>query len=135
MKSTSGGTRPRAVVLGAGIGGLAAALGLQRQGWAVTVCERAAGVERAGSGISVAPNALRALDVLAPGLGGAVRARAAVQGAGGLRRPSGRYLARTSSTALAGRFGEPIAVLRRSELVSLLRERLPAQAVHTGSPG
>jgi phytoene dehydrogenase-like protein len=40
--------RPAAVVIGAGIGGLAAAAGLRAGGWDVTVCERAAAVEPAG---------------------------------------------------------------------------------------
>ena len=79
---------PRAVVLGGGIGGLTAALALVRHGWRVRLYERAAALDPVGAGLAVAPNALRALDVL--GLGDAVRERAAVQGEAGLRRPSGR---------------------------------------------
>jgi glycine/D-amino acid oxidase-like deaminating enzyme len=43
--------RPPAVVIGAGIGGLAAAAGLHAAGWDVTVCERAVAVEPAGAGL------------------------------------------------------------------------------------
>jgi 2-polyprenyl-6-methoxyphenol hydroxylase-like FAD-dependent oxidoreductase len=39
----------RAVVIGAGIGGLAAAAGLHAAGWDVTVCERAAALEPVGA--------------------------------------------------------------------------------------
>ncbi|NUP35852.1 MAG: NAD-binding protein, partial [Streptomyces sp.] len=60
-----------AVVVGGGIGGLAAAIGLYRIGWDVTVFERASMLEDAGAGISLAANGLRALDEL--GVGGAVR--------------------------------------------------------------
>jgi 2-polyprenyl-6-methoxyphenol hydroxylase-like FAD-dependent oxidoreductase len=56
--------RPAAVVIGAGIGGLAAAAGLRAGGWDVTVCERAAAVEPAGAGLGLGPNGLRALDAL-----------------------------------------------------------------------
>ncbi|MFB7268673.1 FAD-dependent monooxygenase, partial [Streptomyces nojiriensis] len=53
-----------AVVAGAGIGGLTAAVALHRHGWRVTVCERAAGPTAVGAGIVLAPNALRAFDTI-----------------------------------------------------------------------
>lgn len=114
---------PHALVLGAGIGGLAAAVALGDRGWSVTVLERAPVLEPVGAGIGVAPNGLRALDAL--GLGDAVRARRSWDGAGGLRTPSGRWLARTTQDAAAERFGDPIVLLTRSALVELLRSRLP----------
>src|SRR3974390_1667708 len=45
--------RARAVVIGAGIGGLAAAAGLHAAGWDVTACERAASLEPVGAGDAV----------------------------------------------------------------------------------
>ena len=121
----------RAVVIGAGIGGLTAAAALQRTGWSVTVLERAERLEPVGSGIALAPNAQRALDLL--GVGDAVRARAAFQGEGALRLPSGRRLARVDSTAAERRFGGPVVVMHRAELVGLLAGLLPAAAVRTGA--
>ncbi|MEV0388141.1 FAD-dependent monooxygenase [Nonomuraea sp. NPDC050643] len=53
-----------AIVAGAGIGGLAAAIGLLRAGWTVTVLERARELGEVGAGWSFAPNALRAADAL-----------------------------------------------------------------------
>ncbi|MEY9878278.1 2-polyprenyl-6-methoxyphenol hydroxylase-like FAD-dependent oxidoreductase [Streptacidiphilus sp. MAP12-33] len=123
--------RPRALVIGAGIGGLTAALALEAAGWDVHVHERATALEPVGSGLGIAPNALRALDTL--GLGDEVRAVAAVQGEGGLRRPSGRWLARTSGEAIARTFGDPLAVVHRAELVALLAGHLRPGALHTGS--
>jgi len=76
-----------AVVLGAGIGGLAAGVALARRGWSVTVLERASSLEPVGAGIALAPNALRALDAL--GVGDAVRGMARLSGEVGLRRPDG----------------------------------------------
>jgi 2-polyprenyl-6-methoxyphenol hydroxylase-like FAD-dependent oxidoreductase len=52
------------VVVGAGIGGLAAALGIARAGRDVQVLERADGAAELGAGIQLAPNAWRALDEL-----------------------------------------------------------------------
>jgi salicylate hydroxylase len=48
-------------VIGAGLGGLTAALGLRRAGWRVKVYERATVLGEAGAGITISPGALRAL--------------------------------------------------------------------------
>ncbi|WP_432010925.1 FAD-dependent monooxygenase [Streptomyces cucumeris] len=122
----------RAVVIGAGIGGLTAAAALRRRGWSVTVLERATTLEPVGAGIGLAPNALRALETI--GLGDDVRALAAWQGDGGLRTPSGRWLSRTDSTVMTERFGGPMVLLHRATLVELLVSRLPEGCVRTGTP-
>ncbi|MFE6224199.1 FAD-dependent monooxygenase [Streptomyces sp. NPDC057854] len=122
----------RAVVLGAGIGGLTTAVALHRRGWTVTVLERAAGLAPVGAGIALAPNALRALDVI--GLGDRVRDLAAWQGDGGMRSPDGRWLARTDARAAAARFGDPLVLLHRATLVDLLAAALPDGTVRTGAP-
>ena len=49
------------IVIGAGIGGLAAALALQRRDFKVTVYERAPEIREIGAGVVIAPNARRAL--------------------------------------------------------------------------
>ncbi len=54
------------IIVGAGIGGLAAAIALRRRGWAVQVLERAPAVAAVGAGITIQANAhaiLRALGV------------------------------------------------------------------------
>ncbi|MEU3483136.1 FAD-dependent monooxygenase [Streptomyces sp. NPDC033754] len=122
----------RAVVIGAGIGGLTAAVALHRNGWQVTVLERAADLAPVGAGIGLAPNSQRALDVI--GLGDRVRDLAAWQGDGGMRAPDGRWLARTNARAAAERFGGPLVLLHRSTLVEILTSALPDGTVRTGAP-
>ena len=124
----SGGRR--AVVAGAGIGGLTAAVALRRQGWDVTVLERARALEPVGAGLGIAPNALHALDAI--GLGGDVRRLSAVQDQGGLRRSDGRWLVRTDLGGLAVRFGDPQLMALRADLVGLLAASLPAGTLRTG---
>ncbi|MEU8754997.1 FAD-dependent monooxygenase [Streptomyces chartreusis] len=120
----------RAVVIGGGIGGLTAAVALRGGGWDVTVLERAPSLEPVGAAISLAPNSLRALDVI--DVGDEIRDLAAWQGDGGLRTPSGRWLSRTDADAVAARFGGPLVLLHRTTLVNSLAARLPSEAVRTG---
>ncbi|MFE2852000.1 FAD-dependent monooxygenase [Streptomyces lavendulae] len=123
-----GGT---AVVVGGGIGGLAAAIGLRRIGWDVTVVERASTLEDAGAGISLAANGLRALDEL--GIGEAVRDASRGQYSGGTRTPQGGWLARMDGAALEKAVGTPIMGIPRSTLHRLLRGSLPPESLLIGA--
>ncbi|MGP3637219.1 FAD-dependent monooxygenase [Streptomyces sp. 24-1644] len=125
-------TRNHAVVIGSGIGGLTTGVALHRSGWQVTVLERADSLEPVGAAISLAPNSQRALDVI--GLGDAIRSLAAWEGEGGMRSPSGRWLARTDNVAAAERFGGALVLLHRATLVGILTAELPASALRTGTP-
>ena len=53
-----------AVVVGAGIGGVTAAVALQQQGWRVTVLERAHELGEVGAGLSIWPSAAAVLHEL-----------------------------------------------------------------------
>ncbi|WP_052757884.1 FAD-dependent monooxygenase [Streptomyces yangpuensis] len=119
-----------AVVSGAGIGGLTAALALHRKGWRVTVCERAPGPAAVGAGIVLAPNALRALDAI--GFDITRTAGRTLPAAMGLRRPDGRWLSRADTAALAARYGGPPLALHRSALADALAGALPAGTVRYG---
>ena len=121
----------RAVVIGAGIGGLASAAGLHRDGWDVTVCERAAELAPIGAGIAVAPNGLRALDTIEAGQ--AVRALATHQELG-VRRSDGRRLVQSSAAAIAARFGDPVVLLARGALLDALLAAVPAGALQLSAP-
>ncbi|MFJ8746108.1 FAD-dependent monooxygenase [Embleya sp. NPDC127516] len=124
-------TKPEAIIVGAGPGGLTAATALHRNGWSVLVLERAATLEPIGAAIVVAPNGLRALDAV--DAGSPLRKLAAIQGAATLRRPDGRVLAPTSGEAFVERFGEPVVLAPRAELMRVLHASLPAHALRTGT--
>ncbi|HWN28183.1 MAG TPA: FAD-dependent oxidoreductase [Actinomycetospora sp.] len=119
----------RAVVVGAGLGGLASAIALARHGWEVTVLERRPEPAEAGAGIAMWPNALRALDAL--GLGEQVRAAGTVEIGGGIRTASGRWLSRLDAADLRRRQGDGVVLLPRPELHALLRAAAPT--VTTGA--
>ncbi|MEV4890945.1 FAD-dependent monooxygenase [Nonomuraea sp. NPDC055795] len=120
-----------AVVVGGGIGGLAAAIGLHRIGWKVTVLERLPVLDDAGAGISLQANGLRALDAL--GVGDSVRSAGAEQRSGGIRTPSGRWLARMDLARAGARLGSAVYSFHRARLHETLRGHLPAEQLVTGA--
>lgn len=119
----------RALIIGGGIGGLAAALALHRSGWRVQVLEQAAEFAEVGAGLSIQPNALRALEAL--GLGDQVRARAVTDAPVGTRRADGVWLIRNDVDRLTRRYG-PWATLHRADLLALLHRALPADVLRPG---
>ncbi|MGW5666728.1 FAD-dependent monooxygenase [Micromonospora sp. NPDC003776] len=120
-----------AVVVGAGVGGLSAAAALVQRGWAVTVLERQPVVSGAGAGISLWPNALRALDRL--GLGEWFQAGGVIGGRSGVRRPDGRWIARSDiADEITRRYGRPLVLRHRAELITALVDLLPVEALRPG---
>jgi 2-polyprenyl-6-methoxyphenol hydroxylase-like FAD-dependent oxidoreductase len=120
-----------ALVVGAGIGGLAAAIALRRAGWSVRVFERAASPRELGFALLLAPNAMRALRQL--GLAQAVIAGGVVFRMGEIRRIDGRTLRRTDAKAVSDRLGAPTVCALRPVLHSLLLEAVGADALWLGS--
>ncbi|KDN23405.1 FAD-dependent monooxygenase [Amycolatopsis rifamycinica] len=118
-----------AVVVGGGIGGLAAAVGLHRVGWTVTVLEKAPEFGDVGAGISLWPNALRCLDELGVDLG----ERLAPQREGGFRDRRGRRIARYDGAEFARRHGRPLGAIHRRDLIAALRDAIPAESLKTGA--
>src|SRR5687767_9278317 len=117
---------PTAVIVGGGIGGLASAYALLRSGWRVTVLERAPQFAAIGAGLSLWPNALRALDVL--GLGEAIRAAGRTSVAGGTRTSAGRPVSHMDSVA-----GITATGIHRAALQEILLGALPAETLVTSA--
>ncbi|MEU7780767.1 FAD-dependent oxidoreductase [Micromonospora parva] len=120
-----------AVVVGGGIGGLSAALALHRQGWRVTVLERAPELREVGAGLSLMANAVRALDAL--GLGPTVRRGGHGEAPGGIRNRHGRWLSRVDATEMVRQLGTTALGVHRATLHRTLREALPASSLHTSA--
>jgi 2-polyprenyl-6-methoxyphenol hydroxylase-like FAD-dependent oxidoreductase len=121
-----------AVVVGGGIGGLAAAVALHGVGWDVTVLERAPELAEVGAGVSLWPNAVRALQSIDPGLARVLSGRWALQGAAGVRATGGRWLVRMDASWIQQRYGVPVLLVARPELHMMLAGLVPAGAVRLG---
>ena len=122
---------PRVTVIGAGVGGLAAGLALQKRGWDVQIFERATALENVGAGVAVAPNALKVLDRL--GVADRLREMAGLEGIGGLQRPDGRWITQSDASAAAERYGDPTILVHRAALVTLLSEALAPGTLRLGT--
>ncbi|MEI8410902.1 MULTISPECIES: FAD-dependent monooxygenase [unclassified Kribbella] len=116
----------RAVIAGAGLGGLAAAIALHRRGWQITVLERAPALREVGAGISLWPNAVRALDLL--GVGDQVRELGGIEAAAGFRDDRGRWLFRSDIVAIEELYG-PSVMIRRPVLLDILKSAISADAI------
>jgi 2-polyprenyl-6-methoxyphenol hydroxylase-like FAD-dependent oxidoreductase len=116
----------RIVIIGGGIGGLAAALALRREGFEPVVYERAPALLEVGAAIALWPNAFRVLERL--GLGETILARAG-------RMRSVRWLGREGHRYNRFAFpetGAPAVALHRADLQGALLRSLPAGSVHLG---
>jgi len=120
----------RAAIVGGGIAGLATAIALRNAGWSVRVYEQAPAFTEVGAGISLWPNALRALDHL--GLGAPVRSTALRDTSGGIRDPAGRWLNRSDTGAVERRYGS-VSMLHRADLLDALLAALPDSVLRSGT--
>ncbi len=110
------------LVAGGGIGGLAAALALVRQGFAVKVMEQAPQLSEIGAGIQFGPNAFAALDAL--GIGEKARSRAVYTDEMVMHDALDETLVGRIPTgeAFRQRFGNPYAVIHRADVHGSLLE-------------
>ena len=124
--------RLRVAIVGGGIGGVAAALFLQRAGVQAMVYEQAEALRETGAGIVVPPNMVRLLDEL--GLLSALQSVAVrLQAAWEFRRwQDGRVLFTQpmGETCLA-LYGAHCYVAHRADLLALLQAALPAAQLKT----
>jgi len=121
----------RALVVGAGIGGLAAAIALRRAGLEVEILEQAPDLREIGAGISLWANAIHALDAL--GVGDAIRAASVPYAVGGLRWRDGTTLASASVEELTAALGTPVIVMHRADLQSALLAAVPRSLIRLGA--
>jgi 2-polyprenyl-6-methoxyphenol hydroxylase-like FAD-dependent oxidoreductase len=109
-----------ALIVGAGIGGLSAAIALRNRGWHVRVFEQAPSARELGFGLALAPNAMAALAGL--GIADVVKERSYEPRRGDFRRPDGTLIKRLEMPANS--IGGPIRVALRQALHGALMEEL-----------
>ncbi|MEM1148540.1 MAG: FAD-dependent monooxygenase, partial [Pseudomonadota bacterium] len=118
----------KAIIAGAGIGGLTAALCFQHQGWAVEVFEKSSAMGEIGAGIQLSPNAMKVFEAL--GLDQALIAAGFLPEGIEIRMgESGMRLIRMPlGDAAIKRWGAPYLHIHRADLISVLQTALAARA-------
>ncbi len=119
----------KAIIIGAGIGGLAAGIALRQAGWTVAVYEAAPAPHEVGAGLTLWPNALEALHHL--GLTAVIEAAGIVDAQSGtIADQDGRVL---SAVRLPAEANYPIVVVHRVEFQALLIAALGSAYLHCGA--
>ena len=129
-RGTFGPSMGRALIVGAGIGGLAAALALRQAGWDVRVYERAKSPRELGFALLLAPNAMAALRRL--GLAEVTIEGGFVARRGEIRRTDGTTLRAFDVADVGERLGEPTVCILRPILHGALLDAVSADAVELG---
>lgn len=119
-------------IAGGGVGGLSAAIALQKQGHHVTVFEQAKGFSRVGADINLTPNVVKAIDGL--GAGSSIREMGA--------RPTfrisrdwdtGRETSRLGMSDVAEQqYGAPQITIHRADIITALGELFPIEHMQFG---
>src|SRR5262249_40479654 len=123
---------PRIAIVGGGVGGLAAALALERRCAEVVVCEQSAALSDIGAGLNLSPNALMALRAL--GVEDAVIAIGSEADFLVIRSwRSGRVISRMRRGAFRRQFGAPNVTVHRADLLAVLRGALETADVRLGA--
>ncbi|MEV6596510.1 FAD-dependent monooxygenase [Actinoplanes sp. NPDC051346] len=125
------GRRPRVIVVGAGIGGLTAAVALRQVGIDVAIYERAAELRPAGTALSIMSNAVSALGTLGIDLHLDKRGRA-IETFQFLTH-DGRPIRTLPLKEIGDRLGAPSVNIGRAELQQALLDRLDGHPIELGA--
>lgn len=120
----------KVLIIGGGVGGLTAALGLRRRGWDVEVFEQAPQLREVGSGFMISPNAMSVLFGL--GLRG-VEARGSAVTRFEMCSWAGAALMRERAEALGFCSDAPAVLFHRAALHGALHEAFGDEGVHLGA--
>jgi 2-polyprenyl-6-methoxyphenol hydroxylase-like FAD-dependent oxidoreductase len=121
----------KVLIVGAGIGGLTTAIALRRAGIDATVFEQASELREVGAGISLWPNAIKALRRL--GVGDEVENVGSAVAAAETRDHHGALLHSSPVDQLVSRFGAPLVMVHRAALHAALVSALDQDTIRLDS--
>ncbi|WP_433524305.1 FAD-dependent monooxygenase [Nocardia pseudovaccinii] len=118
--------RTKAIVLGAGIGGLTTAAALRRAGIGVEIFEAAPQQRKTGTGLGLASNATAVLDALGIEFGSIAQTMRKFE----LRTAAGELMREIPIAAITAELGTPIITIHRNELIDAMHAAAGDTPIH-----
>jgi salicylate hydroxylase len=119
----------KVAIIGAGLGGLATALALRKQGIDAQIYEKAQNLLPIGAGLTLLPNGLKSLDAIAPGIVESLKNAGSQAHRVNLKKSTGETIAQ-NDLHLQDNYGQPMLNIRWSLLQEILASYLPSDIIH-----
>ncbi|MDY7007458.1 MAG: FAD-dependent monooxygenase [Cyanobacteriota bacterium] len=129
MRETCKPVVEKVAIIGGGIGGLATAIALRKQGIDAHVYEKARDLRPVGAGLSINPNGLKALEAIEPSIVEKLKQAGSILKVINLRKNTGETTQQTKIT-LMEKYGQPLLSIRWSKLQETLAAALPPEIIH-----
>lgn len=117
-------------IIGAGPGGLAAAIAIQKQGFEVQVYEKAQEFRPAGTGLGLLPNGLNCLDAIEPGLAETLKNSGCQVRQVILKNINGETIRANPTSRYIEKYGQPLVTVWWWRLQQTLASKLPSDLIH-----
>jgi len=121
--------RMNIAIIGGGIGGLATAIALLKNGFNVQVYERAQALRPIGAGLTLTPNGLNSLDAIHPGIVELLKQAGSQVKTLTLKRSTGETIASKQMMTME-QYGQPMLNIQWSRLQAILASVLPPDIIH-----
>ena len=129
MRETSKPVVEKVAIIGGGIGGLATAIALRKQGIDAHVYEKARELRPVGAGLSLNPNGLKALEAIGADIVEQLKQAGSILKVTSLRKNTEETIQQKKIT-LMEKYGQPLLSIRWSKLQEILASALPPEIIH-----
>ncbi|MDJ0553073.1 MAG: FAD-dependent monooxygenase [Microcoleaceae cyanobacterium MO_207.B10] len=129
MRETLKPVVEKVAVIGGGIGGLATAIAMRKQGIDAHVYEKARELRPVGAGLSLNPNGLKALEAIEPSIVEQLKQAGSIIKVINLRNNTGETT-QPKKITLMEKYGQPLLTIRWSKLQEILASALPPEIIH-----
>ncbi len=117
-------------VIGAGLGGLAVAIALRKQGYDVQVYEKAKDFRPVGGGFGLLPNGLNFLDAIDPRIVETIKNSGCEVKSSVLKNTQDETIRTTPRSIFRDKYGQPLITVWWWRLQQILASKLPSETIH-----
>ena len=117
-------------IIGAGLGGLACAIALRKQGIKVQVYEQASDFRPVGGGLALFPNGLNFLELIEPDIVEDIKNAGCCLQKIVIKNIAGETIRNNPTTQLREKYGQTIVTIWWWHLQQILASKLPANSIH-----